>query len=71
MILFLADENFDAGIVGGLIRLEPTTEVVTVQEVGLGGTDDDTVLAWAAADARGADARRPDDAGIRLRAGAS
>ena len=48
MIAFLADENFDAGIIGGLVLLEPTFDVTTVQEAGLGGATDEVVLAWAA-----------------------
>lgn len=49
MILpLLADENFNGNIVRGLSRREPTMDIVRVQDVGLGGADDPTVLQWAA-----------------------
>lgn len=48
MLLFLADENFNRNIVRGLLRREPQLDIVRVQEVGLRGADDPTVLEWAA-----------------------
>ncbi|HEY9693089.1 MAG TPA: DUF5615 family PIN-like protein [Oculatellaceae cyanobacterium] len=49
---FLADENFDNSIVRGLLRRKPDIDVVRVQDVGLSGTDDPTVLEWAAKENR-------------------
>lgn len=48
MLRFLADENFNNDIVWGLLRREPSLDLVRVQDVGLSGADDPTVLAWAA-----------------------
>jgi predicted nuclease of predicted toxin-antitoxin system len=44
----LADENFDNNIVRGLLRRNPDIDIVRVQDVGLSGQDDPTVLKWAA-----------------------
>ena len=43
----LSDENFDNHIVRGLIRRLPTIDLIRVQDVGLGQTDDRTILRWA------------------------
>ena len=48
MIRLLADENFNNNIVRGLLRREPEKDIVRVQDVGLSGADDPTVLEWAA-----------------------
>ena len=48
MFRFLADENFNADIVRGLLLRQPTLEIVRVQEIGLAGADDPGVLAKAA-----------------------
>jgi Domain of unknown function (DUF5615) len=48
----LADENFDNTIVRGLLRRNSNTDIVRVQDVGLSGEDDPTVLAWAAQEDR-------------------
>lgn len=48
MLRLLADENFNGDIVRGLLLQKPDLDVVRVQDVGLGGADDATVLAWAA-----------------------
>ncbi|MCA9300350.1 MAG: DUF5615 family PIN-like protein [Phycisphaerales bacterium] len=48
----LADENLDADIVRALRRRLPSLDIVRVQEVGLGGVDDPSVLAWAATHGR-------------------
>ena len=47
-MLLLADENFNAAIVRGLLRRIPGLDVVTVQDVGLSGADDDVLLEWVA-----------------------
>ena len=52
MLAFLADENFHGDIVRGLLRRRPELDIVRVQDVGLSGTDDPTVLAWAAQESR-------------------
>jgi predicted nuclease of predicted toxin-antitoxin system len=52
MLRFAADENFNGDIVRGLLRRDPRLDVVRVQDVGLSGADDPTVLAWAARENR-------------------
>ncbi len=49
---FLVDENFDNTIVRGLLRRDPTIDLVRVQDVELSGVDDPAVLEWAAQDGR-------------------
>jgi len=48
MVKFLADENFNNQIVRGVLRQNPSVDFVRVQDVGLSGKDDPTVLEWAA-----------------------
>jgi hypothetical protein len=48
----LADENLDNDILRGLLRRSPDVDVVRVQDVGLSGADDGTVLEWAAREQR-------------------
>jgi Domain of unknown function (DUF5615) len=48
----LADENFDNNIIRGLLRRKPDIDIVRVQDVGLSGKDDPTVLEWAAQEGR-------------------
>ncbi len=52
MIRFLFDENFNNQIVRGILRQNPDINVVRVQDTGLSGADDPTVLAWAAQEDR-------------------
>lgn len=47
-----ADENLNNDIVRGLIRRKPDLEIVRVQDVGLSGADDPTILEWAAQEGR-------------------
>ena len=47
-----ADENFNNDIVRGLLRRRPELDLVRVQDVGLSGADDPTVLEWAAQEGR-------------------
>jgi hypothetical protein len=47
-----ADENFNFPIVRGLRRRRPWLDIVRVQDVGLEGADDPTVLDWAAREGR-------------------
>lgn len=52
MLKFLADENFDNTVVRGLFRRSPEIDIVRVQDVGLSGKDDPTILDWAAQEGR-------------------
>lgn len=52
MLRFVSDEDFSYPIVRGLRRRQPGLDVVRVQEVGLLGADDPTILAWAANEGR-------------------
>lgn len=47
-----ADENFKTAILRGLLRRRPSSDVVRVQDAGLAGGDDPTILAWAAGEGR-------------------
>ncbi len=47
-----ADENFNNHIVRGLLRRDPELDIVRIQDVGLSGADDPTVLEWAAQEGR-------------------
>jgi hypothetical protein len=48
MLCFLADENFNNDILRALAAAVPTVDIIRVQDAGLLGADDETVLAWAA-----------------------
>jgi hypothetical protein len=48
VLRFLADENFNRFIVRGLRRRQPDLDVERVQDLGLSGADDPTMLAAAA-----------------------
>lgn len=52
MVRYAADENFNNDIVWGLLRRRPQLDIVRIQEAGLSGADDPTVLAWAATTGR-------------------
>lgn len=52
MLRLLSDENFNEDIVRGLLLRRPDLDLRRVQEVGLEGAEDPTVLAWAAANDR-------------------
>jgi predicted nuclease of predicted toxin-antitoxin system len=52
MLKFALDENFNGDIVRGLRRRRPGLDLARVQDVGLTGADDPTVLGWAAAEGR-------------------
>jgi hypothetical protein len=49
---WVADENFNNDIVRGLLRRQPDIDLVRIQDVGLSGVDDPTVLEWAANEGR-------------------
>ncbi len=52
MLKLAADENFNNDIVRGLVRRKPDLDLVRVQDAGLSGADDATILAWAARQGR-------------------
>lgn len=52
MLRLAADENLDIRIVRGLSGQAPELDIVRVQEAGLSGADDPTVLEWAARESR-------------------
>jgi hypothetical protein len=52
MLRLAADENFNNDIVRGLLRRRPELDIVRIQDVGLSGADDATVLEWSAAAGR-------------------
>lgn len=52
MLHFVTDENFNNDILRGLLRRKPNLDIVRVQDVGLTGADDPTVLEWAAQEGR-------------------
>lgn len=52
MILLAADENFNNAILRGVLRRKPDLDIVRIQDVGLSGADDPTILAWAAKENR-------------------
>ena len=48
MLRLASDENFNNNIVRGLLRRKPDIDIVRIQDVGLTGADDPTVLEWVA-----------------------
>lgn len=52
MLRLAADENFNNDIVRGLLQRQPTLDLVRIQDAGLSGADDPTVLAWTAREGR-------------------
>lgn len=52
MVALAADENFNNDILRGLLRRKPDLDIVRVQDAGLSGADDRTVLEWAARENR-------------------
>ncbi|MBI2924229.1 MAG: DUF5615 family PIN-like protein [Verrucomicrobia bacterium] len=52
MIRLAVDENFNNDVLRGLRRRKPDLDLVRVQDVGLSGADDPTVLEWAARENR-------------------
>jgi Domain of unknown function (DUF5615) len=52
MLRFVSDENFNGEVVRGLIRRQADLDIVRIQDAGLLGADDPTVLAWAAEEGR-------------------
>lgn len=52
MLIFLADENFDGDIVRGLLRRQPSLDILRMQEAGLRGIDDPALLEYASQSGR-------------------
>lgn len=52
MLRLAADENLNNAIVRGILRRKPDTDIVRIQDAGLSGANDPTVLAWAAEQGR-------------------
>lgn len=52
MLRLAADENFNGDIVRGLLRRQPELDIVRIQDAGLLGVDDATLLDWAAREGR-------------------
>ena len=48
MIRLLADENFNNDIVRGIRLRDSNIDLVRVQDIGLAGADDPSILEWAA-----------------------
>ncbi|MDQ3005872.1 MAG: DUF5615 family PIN-like protein [Chloroflexota bacterium] len=52
MLLLVADENFNNDILRGLLRRNPSLDIVRIQDVGLTHATDPEVLEWAAQENR-------------------
>ena len=52
MLRVCTDENFNNNILRGLMRRLPGFDIVRIQDVGLAGRDDISLLAWAAQENR-------------------
>ena len=52
MSRFLVDEDFNNDLVRGLLRRNPRTDLLRVQDCGLCGATDDAVLVRAASEGR-------------------
>src|SRR5689334_9336179 len=52
MVRLAADENFDNLILRGLLRRRPDLDIVRVQDTGLIGASEPTVLEWGAQEGR-------------------
>jgi len=48
MLRLAADDNFNNDIVRGILRRNPTIDIVRIQDVGLSGADDPSILDWPA-----------------------
>jgi hypothetical protein len=52
MLCLAADENFNNDILRGLLRRKPDLNIIRIQDAGLSGSDDATVLEWASREER-------------------
>jgi hypothetical protein len=51
-VRFLVDQDFNNNLVRGLLRRNPGTDLVRVQDLGLRGATDEAVLVRAASEGR-------------------
>ena len=47
MIRFIADKGFDGPVIAGVRRRHTHVQIQTIQELGMSGTSDPEILAWA------------------------
>ena len=52
MLKFAADENFNNDIVRGVRRRNPSVDILRIQDAALSGSDDPSILDWAAKSGR-------------------
>jgi predicted nuclease of predicted toxin-antitoxin system len=52
MLRLASDEDFHGAVVRGLLRRDPGLDLVRIQDAGIRTADDQTILAWAAANDR-------------------
>lgn len=52
MLRLVVDENFHGDVVRGVFRRRPDLDLVRIQDVGLSGADDPSILEWAAREGR-------------------
>ena len=52
MLRFAADENFNNDIVRAVRLIRPDIDIVRIQDIGLAGKDDPSILQWAAEEKR-------------------
>jgi hypothetical protein len=52
LLKLATDENFNNDILRGILRRNPDLDILRIQDVGLSGADDPTVLEWAAQEGR-------------------
>lgn len=52
MIRLAIDEDFNNNILRGVVRRNPDVDIVRVQDAGLSGADDATILEWSAQERR-------------------
>ena len=52
MLSLASDENFNGHIVRGLLRRAPDLDLIRIQDAGLSGVDDPSLLEWAAQEER-------------------
>jgi Domain of unknown function (DUF5615) len=51
-VKFLADENFNNDVIRGILRRNPTIDLIRAQDVGLSSTPDPIILEWCAKEGR-------------------
>jgi hypothetical protein len=52
MLKLAADENFNNDVVRGLLRRRPELDIIRIQDTEIAGSDDASVLDWAAQNKR-------------------